>query len=215
MTNFIFGILGNVTLGRVALVAATSVPWNTWFSLVILEYKHPRSHSRFATFMHFHLPLFSVLTKDNSKCFWVSNGIKSLVSILCSHAGLDLHFSHSLILNLICFFLSPFSILRIKHSFLTVVSFYPPFILCSQHNVIFCPCCSLFWCLALFLFDFIVFDSQFWLHQHLLLFLFSVPSVNIVSHAAKLFSFSLFSILMIDFESLDAILHSHVQCSFS
>ena len=105
--------------------------------MVILEYKHPRSHSRFATFMHFQLPLFSVLTKDSTKCFWVSNGIKSLVPILYSHEGLDFCFSYSLILTMNCFFLSPFSILKTKCSFLAIVPFYPPFILNSQQSMIF------------------------------------------------------------------------------
>ena len=181
---------------------------------VILEYKHPRSHSRFVTFMHFQLPLFSVLAKDGTKCFWVSNGIKSLVPILYSHAGLDFCFSYSLILTMNCFFLSPFSILKTKCSFLAIVPFYPPFILNSQHSMIFCLCRSLFSCLALFLLNFIALDSQFWLHQCLLLFLFSILSTNFISHTIKLFSFPLLSILKSGYEFLDAILYSHAQCSF-
>ena len=176
---------------------------------VIPEHKHPRSHCRFATCMHFHLPLFSILTKDGSKCFWVSNGINSLVSILYSHEGLDLHFP-ILSFSLWCTFsLSPFSILRAKYSSLDITSFSPSSILNSQHSVLFCLCYSPFSCLALILINFIVFDSQFWMHQRFLLFLFSILSINLNSHSEKLFSLSLFSILMIDHQSLASILYSH------
>ena len=177
--------------------------------MVFLEHTHPRSHSRFATCMHFHLPLFSILTKDNSKCFWVSNGINSLVSILYSHEGLDLHFPILSFSLWSTFALSPFSILRAKYSSLDITSFSPSSILNSQHSVLFCLCYSPFSCLALILINFIVFDSRFWMHQHFLLFLFSILSINFISHTTKLFSLFLFSILMSDHESLDAILYSH------
>ena len=65
-----------------------------------------------------------------------------------------------------------------------------------------------------FLLNFIALDSQFWLHQHLLLFLFSILSASFISHTAKLFSFSLFSILKSGYKFLDAILYSCAQCSF-
>ena len=48
-----------------------------------------------------------------------------------------------------------------------------------------------------------------------LLFLFSILSVNFISHTAKLFSLSLFSILMSDYESLATILCSRALITFS
>ena len=124
-------------------------------SMVNLECKHSRSHYRFTTCMHFNLTLFCVLTQDYSMCFWVSNGIKYLMSVLYSHVGLDLHFpilSFSLWPTLS---LLPFSILRTKYSSLAISSFHYPFVLNYQHSVLVCPCNYPFSWLALFLLNFI------------------------------------------------------------